>query len=511
MVFSSIEFLLFFLPLFLIVYGLTPRKGRNVTLLSGSLIFYTLGEPGYLVLLMVSVLVNYFFGLCLGWYAPLQTENVSESVSGPGHAGNSGPAPASVRIYTLSREDGKNREKNYQDKLKQNRIKRKRIKQIKRRRMLFAAAVLFNVGLLVHFKYGLGKAYLPLGISFYTFQSLSYLTDVYRGGQKREVSFLRFASYIVMFPQLLSGPIVNYGEVRDALCERDFTLKGLQEGFKVFTMGLASKVLLADRIGLLWQEVQVTGFESISTPLAWMAAAAYSLKIYFDFYGYSLMAVGLGRMLGFELPENFRDPYMAVSVRDFYRRWHATLGRWFRQYVYIPLGGNRRGKVRTCINKLIVFFSTGLWHGANWTFVIWGMWHGLFMLLEEVLPVKKLPKVLQHMYAFLVVCIGFVMFRADTFSQGMIMIGKMFTGWEFETLQMTGALSVLTPVFLITLVCAAIGSMPVLPKLKVWVGTNIVKSQAAELFSYIGTVLLLVLCMLTLSGGTYNPFIYFRF
>lgn len=308
------------------------------------------------------------------------------------------------------------------------------MKQIKRRRMLFAAAVLFNAGLLVHFKYGLGKAYLPLGISFYTFQSLSYLTDVYRGEQKREVSFLRFASYIVMFPQLLSGPIVNYGEVRDALSERTFTLKGLQEGLKVFTMGLASKVLLADRIGLLWQEVQVTGFESISTPLAWMAAVAYSLKIYFDFYGYSLMAAGLGRMLGFELPENFREPYMAASVRDFYRRWHATLGRWFRQYVYIPLGGNRRGEFRTVCNLLAVWLLTAVWHGNTPNFLIWGIMLWLAIVIERQLDAlgmfdflkKGVWRIVPHIYVCVLIPVTWVCFAVTDIQQIEIYLGRMF-------------------------------------------------------------------------------------
>lgn len=325
MIFSSIEFLLFFLPVFMLVYALTPRKAKNVTLLSGSLVFYALGEPKYLVLLMLSVLVNYFFGLHMGQGAQQQGEK-------------------------------------YQYKPKHH----------KKRQRIFAAALLFNVGLLAAFKAGAEGAGLPLGISFYTFQILSYLADVYRGEQKREMNFIMLATYITMFPQLLSGPIVRYGEVEGALREREFTARGVQEGMTCFTVGLVAKVLLADRIGLLWHEVQTVGFESISTQLAWLAAAAYSMKIYFDFMGYSLMAMGLGRMLGFELPENFRDPYMALSVRDFYRRWHMTLGQWFRQYVYIPLGGNRKGELRTVCNLLAVWVLTAVWHGCTPNFLIWG-------------------------------------------------------------------------------------------------------------------------------------------
>ena len=308
MIFSSIEFLLFFLPFFLITYAIVPARIKNVTLLSGSLVFYALGDSRYLALLMMSVVVNYFFGLHLGRGA---------------------------------RQRGK--DKGY----KRSRLDRKR-------RTLLWLAVGMNVGLLVWFKYSADTEDFPLGLSFYTFQILSYLIDVYRGEQQKETSFVSLATYIVMFPQLVSGPIVSYGEVREALGRRPFTLGGIQEGLKVFTMGLAAKVLLADRTGLLFRELQVTGFESISTPLAWLGAVAYSLRLYFDFYGYSLMAVGLGRMLGFELPANFRNPYMAVSVRDFYRRWHMTLGRWFCKYVYIPLGGNRRGELRTMGNLILV-------------------------------------------------------------------------------------------------------------------------------------------------------------
>jgi len=320
-----------------VIYGLTPKNAKNVTLLSGSLIFYALGEPKYLLLLMISVIVNYFFGLNLGsaW----------------------------------------RREKNKIEKQRRS----------KKQKAVLAGALVYNIGMLALFKSGVAGIGLPPGISFYTFQILSYLLDVYRGEQRREESFLMLASYITMFPQLLSGPIVGYGEIRENLRHRTFNAGSVQEGLKLFTMGLASKVLLADRVGILWQEVQVTGFESISTPLAWIAAVAYSMKIYFDFYGYSLMASGLGRMLGFELPENFRNPYMSSSVREFYRRWHMTLGRWFTKYVYIPLGGNRKGEFRTVCNLLAVWALTSIWHGTTANFLIWGMLLWLAIVFERLL------------------------------------------------------------------------------------------------------------------------------
>lgn len=387
MEFSSIEFLLFFLPLFLLAYALTPGKMKNVTLLSGSLIFYALGEPRSLGILVVSVVVNYFLSLHLG-----------------------------------RRERQKNGNKRRNRRLE------------KRRKILFVTAILLNLTLLAFFKCGLGEGGLPLGISFYTFQILSYLIDLYRNGQKGETSFVVFATYITMFPRLISGPIVYYSEVEDALRGREFTVRGVQEGLKVFTMGLASKVLLADRIGLLWQEVQVTGFESISTPLAWLAAIAYSMKLYFDFYGYSLMAVGLGKMLGFELPDNFRLPYMAASVRDFYRRWHMTLGRWFCNYVYIPLGGNRKGEFRTVCNLLAVWFLTSIWHGSTANFMIWGMLLWLAIVLERQLNalgiwkyMEKGPgKLVARFYLWVFIPITWICFAVTDINQLQIFLGRMF-------------------------------------------------------------------------------------
>lgn len=388
MVFSSVEFLLLFLPIFLILYRLSPDGMKNAVLLVGSLIFYAFGEPEYLALLMVSVLANYMVALHLG---------------------------------QGTRQRGKDK-------------RQKKSKYEKRRKRLFVGALIANTGVLILFKAGTGELGLPLGISFYTFQILSYLIDVYNGEEKRETSFIRLATYITMFPQLISGPIVSYGEVRGSLRERKFTVEGLEDGLKVFTIGLASKVLLADRVGLLWREVQVTGFESISTPLAWLAAIAYSMKIYFDFYGYSLMAMGLGRMLGFELPENFRHPYMACSVRDFYRRWHITLGRWFRRYVYIPLGGNRRGELRTVCNLLVVWGLTAVWHGSTANFLIWGMLLWMLIVFERQLSalgadrlVKKGPlRIVPHLYLLAVIPVTWVCFAVTDVSQLQIYLGRMF-------------------------------------------------------------------------------------
>lgn len=453
----------------MIVYGIVPDKLKNVTLLSGSLIFYAYGELRYLPLLMLSILVNFFIGLYLGRREPRRTDEEQKS------------------------------------KLRTNRYKLNR-----KRRGVFAMALLYNVGMLAAFKYGRAGTHLPLGISFYTFQILSYLIDVYRGSQRREPSFLKFATYISMFPQLLSGPIVNYGEVRKSLASREFTAEGVQEGFKVFTMGLAAKVLLADRIGILWQEVQVTGFASISTPLAWLAAIAYSLKIYFDFYGYSLMAMGLGRMLGFTLPENFNNPYMATSVRDFYRRWHMTLGRWFREYVYIPLGGNRKGEYRTVCHLLAVWFLTSIWHGSTGNFLIWGMLLWLGIVTERQLDalgmtavLEKVPgKLLNRIYVWAYIPITWVCFAITDIRQLQIFLGRMFhvvPGIRVSAGDWRKALVNYGVLFAV----GAIASTPLLQKLFRRFKDNwLVMALLAALFW---------LCVWRLQVEGQNPFMYLHF
>lgn len=452
-----------FLPLFLILYGLVPDRMKNAVLLTGSLIFYVFGEPRYLILLMISVLVNYMVGLHLGRGA---------------------------------RQRGKNK-------------KQKKNKFDKKRRLLFAATVIVNIGMLAVFKACAGEETMPLGISFYTFQILSYLTDVYRGDQRKETSFVKFATYVTMFPQLISGPIVNYDEVRDSLHDRRFTAEGFQDGMKVFTAGLVFKVLLADRLGLLWQEVNVTGIESISTPLAWIAAIAYSMKIYFDFYGYSLMAMGLGRVLGFELPENFRNPYMADSVRDFYRRWHITLGRWFRRYVYIPLGGNRKGELRTVCNLTAVWVLTAIWHGSTANYLVWGMLLLLLIIVERQLEAlgltkvfKKGPlKVIPHLYLWVVIPVTWVCFAITDVSQLQVYLGRMFGTVEGIRISAGDWLRALRNYWYL-LGIGALACTPTLQKLfRRWKN------------SLLGSLILAVLfwlCVWRLQIEGQNPFMYFR-
>lgn len=379
MVFSSVEFLLFFLPIFLIIYGITPKSYKNVTLVTGSLVFYAYGDLRYLPFLMVSIVVNFLISRRL-----------------------------------------------------QGRKKESRIHKKKRTTKLIIA-IIGNVGALTLFKVWSDKLGLPLGISFYTFQILSYLIDVYRGEIRCARSFMSWMSYITMFPKLISGPIMNYGNYSMQLKNVHLTAEKIQDGLKTFTIGLAAKVLLADRIGLLWREVQVTGYESITVPLAWIGAIAYSMKIYYDFYGYSLMAIGVGRMLGFDLPDNFHHPYMARSVRHFYRRWHMTLGKWFSKYVYVPLGGSRLGELRTIFNLLIVWILTSVWHGGTVNFLIWGLALWLLIVIERQVEkisfVKKL-RVLPRLYLWFVIPITWMFFAITDLSQLQIYLSRMFAVTE---------------------------------------------------------------------------------
>lgn len=378
-------------------------------------------------------------------------------------------------------------------------------KKYKRKRRLLCAAVVGNLGILLLFKTGVGEAGLPLGISFYTFQMLSYLIDVYRGEVTRERDFLHFATYVTMFPQLTAGPIVKYGEVERELRERKCTAEGIQDGLGTFIMGLAYKVLLADRIGILWHQVQVTGFESISPPLAWIAALAYSMKIYFDFYGYSLMAIGLGRMLGFCLPENFRTPYMARSVRDFYRRWHITLGRWFCRYVYIPLGGNRKGELRTIGNLLVVWLLTAIWHGSTANFLLWGGILVLCIIVErqfERIGIGKRLKVLPHLYLWFVIPITWMCFAITDISQLQVYLGKMFglsCGMSVGNRDWQKALWDYRYLFGIAFLCCTGLVQKVYDK---WKDSVVVKLLLA---------ILLWFCVGRLIVEGNNPFMYFRF
>ncbi|MCD7819530.1 MAG: MBOAT family protein, partial [Lachnospiraceae bacterium] len=360
---------------------------------------------------------------------------------------------------------------------------------------------------------------LPIGISFFTFQALSYVIDVYRGEVKVQKNLAHVLLYISFFPQLIAGPIVKYKDIYEAIENRKQEASQVADGFRRFIFGLGKKVLIANTVGEVADAIFTADQGSINIAVAWIAALAYMLQIYYDFSGYSDMAIGLGKMFGFQFKENFLYPYGSSSMKEFWRRWHISLSTWFKEYLYIPLGGNRKGKLRTCVNKIIVFFFTGLWHGASWTFIIWGLWHGLFLLLEEYLTFfKKIPKFIRRIYTLLVVCLGFVVFRADTLSQGMYMIRQMFTGTHFDAACVSFTWQQLTPWFIFIFIIAVIGAAPIRPLAdRIRTSMSVSAAEASKkqklLQGCLGVASILVLCwcIIRLSGNTYNPFIYFRF
>lgn len=393
MVFSSIAFIMYFMPVFFLVYYILPASYKNAWLFLASLGFYyygVRGNPGYLLLMIMSVVVNFVTGKL-------------------------------IEVQKTKRA----------------------------RKAWLVVGIVYDLGWLILFKY-LGflienlnalfgamhvkvqletwNLILPIGISFYTFQIISYLVDVYRRETKAEKSLISLGTYLCMFPQLIAGPIVNYHLIQEQLHKRKHSMVKVESGLKVFALGLAYKVLLANRVGHLWTEVTAIGYESISTPLAWMSIVAYSLQLYFDFYGYSLMAIGLGRMMGFDFPQNFNNPYMAVSMTDFWRRWHMTLGGWFREYVYIPLGGNRSGFAKTVRNMFVVWLLTGLWHGASWNFVLWGLLLFVLLFVEKAGLGKVLErhKALGHIYMILWIPLSWLVFVITDLSQLGIYLQKLF-------------------------------------------------------------------------------------
>jgi alginate O-acetyltransferase complex protein AlgI len=358
---------------------------------------------------------------------------------------------------------------------------------------------------------------LPIGISFFTFQAMSYVIDVYQGKVEVQKSFWKILLYISFFPQLIAGPIVKYRDINEAISDRTMDADEVAKGLRRFICGLGKKILIANTVGLVADNIFTAGKDNINIVVAWIGALAYLLQIYYDFSGYSDMAIGLGRMFGFHFKENFQYPYGADSIQEFWRRWHISLSTWFKEYLYIPLGGNRKGTARTCLNRVIVFFLTGLWHGANWTFVVWGLWHGMFLLLETFLPfVKKLPKIIARIYTLLVVCVGFVMFRADSLRDGLFMIKKMFTGFTFNTQCTSFALQQLTPWFIVMFVVGIVGAAPIRglsDRIREHVECKELSSgwKKVQIGLYLLSVVLLGWCIIRLSGSTYNPFIYFRF
>lgn len=468
MLFSSIVFLFTFLPAVVILYYLLPVRFRNVILLLASLVFYAWGEPVYLFLMLLSILFNYFSGLDIA--------------------------------------------RNLQD------------KRAAKRSLVFN--LIINLAVLGFFKYegfvldtlnGILPVHisyhalpLPIGISFYTFQILSYIIDVYRGNVKVQTNLPNFALYVTMFPQLIAGPIVQYADVDEQLASREVSRTKFGEGSMYFIRGLAKKVLLANTSGMIFTEVSGLAKGNIAVMTAWLGAFAYMFQIYFDFSGYSDMAIGLGKMFGFEFNMNFNYPYVSKSITEFWRRWHISLSSWFRDYVYIPLGGNRVSKIKHIRNLLIVWFLTGLWHGAAWNFVAWGLYYGVILIIEKYLlsPVlDRLPDVVRHIYSIVLVVIGWVLFFSSSFGQAADYIRVMF-GADAHGFADRESMYLLTSNLILWLILI-FGSTPLVHfryehmlRTKKW-NTTIINSVVY--------VALFIVCIAYLVTETYNPFLYFRF
>lgn len=468
MLFSSIVFLFTFLPAVMLLYYLLPVRFRNVILLLASLVFYAWGEPVYLFLMLLSILFNYFSGLDIA--------------------------------------------RNLQD------------KRAAKRSLVFN--LIINLAVLGFFKYegfvldtlnGILPVHisyhalpLPIGISFYTFQILSYIIDVYRGNVKVQTNLPNFALYVTMFPQLIAGPIVQYADVDEQLASREVSRTKFGEGSMYFIRGLAKKVLLANTSGMIFTEVSGLAKGNIAVMTAWLGAFAYMFQIYFDFSGYSDMAIGLGKMFGFEFNMNFNYPYVSKSITEFWRRWHISLSSWFRDYVYIPLGGNRVSKIKHIRNLLIVWFLTGLWHGAAWNFVAWGLYYGVILIIEKYFlsPVlDRLPDVVRHIYSIVLVVIGWVLFFSSSFGQAADYIRVMF-GAGVHGFADRESMYLLTSNLILWLILI-FGSTPLVHfryehmlRSKKWNTTIINSVVYAALF---------IVCIAYLVTETYNPFLYFRF
>lgn len=471
MVFSSITFLFRFIPIFMILYFVTPRRMRNIILFLGSLFFYAWGEPIYVLLMLFSTLSDYVHGRLIG-------------------------VCRSRRVA----------------------------------RGLLISSIVINLGMLGFFKYSdfligtvnqllgsnlpLLKLPLPIGISFYTFQTMSYTIDCYRGEAKVQKNLLDFGVFVTMFPQLIAGPIVKYRDVQDRLHERKADITAISYGCRRFVTGLAKKVLLANNLGLLWTEISGGNMGGTTVLGAWMGALAYAFQIYFDFSGYSDMAIGMGAILGFHFPENFNYPYMAKSVTDFWRRWHISLSSWFREYVYIPLGGNRRGMPRQLFNILIVWMLTGIWHGAGWNFLLWGLWFALWLILEKLVlgrVLKVLPSMVGRLYTWLVVLVSWVFFAIESGNGAMNYLYVMF-GQGAAGLYDSATLFTLLE-YRVLLLFAALAATPLAHRLS----EAFFRSTGSGVVAVRRVAEKLVLSLLLLASiayiveASYNPFLYFRF
>lgn len=473
MLFSSLIFLFIFLPLLIAVYYITPRKFRNYILLLFSLVFYAWGGVSYVLILIGSIVVNFLF--------------VKQ--------------------------------------LEQNTINKKK---------WLVVGLTFNILVIVFFKYldflmgnvntigtllfqdytnfALREIVLPLGISFFTFQQMSLLWDVYRDENLEKATLSNVALYISLFPQLIAGPIVRYNDIVDQFKTRVESVVLFRSGIQRFLMGLFKKIVIANSCGEIADSIMLNPVDSINTPIAWLGIIAYTFQIYFDFSGYSDMAIGLGRIFGFKIFENFNFPYISQSIQEFWRRWHISLSTWFKDYVYVPLGGNRDGQYKTYFNLSVVFLLTGIWHGATWSFVLWGLFHGLFLIIEKLgfnKILKKLPGILRWAYTITIVMIGWVFFKIDEVPDAIAYVGKLFGAGESNDYHV---LSYLNNESVIILIIAALFSSTVFKKMKLVLDKfNISKTIVFNVIADLVLLLTFIYSTMYINSGSYNPFIYFRF
>jgi alginate O-acetyltransferase complex protein AlgI len=477
MVFSSSVFLFLFLPLVLLGYALTPRVLKNTFLLLASLFFYAWGETFFVLVMLTSIVINYLLGLGVD-----------------------------------------------------------RWRSVPLGKVMLVLAVAANLSLLVAFKYAnflvdslnpllvyfgatpiaLAPVHLPIGISFFTFQALTYVVDTYRGHARVQRNPVNVATYIALFPQLIAGPIVRYEDIARELKSRQVSWADFATGAARFTVGLGKKMLIANTVAVPVDRIFALPSDELTMGLAWLGVLFYALQIYFDFSGYSDMAIGLGRMFGFHFHENFNYPYIAKSMREFWQRWHISLSTWFRDYLYIPLGGSRRKVGRVYFNLVVVFFLCGLWHGASWNFVAWGLFHGLFLVIERAWPQRmrfSCPRPMKHAYVLLAVMVSWVMFRADTLGYAWAYLQTMF-GLGADTVPGLATPQVWDVELFLVLLAGVVGSTPVFPRVKAWY----FEQEGKTAIEMLGGGVALVSCLailwvaaMKLAVGTYNPFIYFRF
>lgn len=463
MVFASITFLYYFLPIFLILYFIVPKKYKNIVLLIFSIVFYFYGEPKYILLMLVEVLFSYFMTLSL-------EKNKSKSLLG---------VIISFHIFLLCV-------------------------------FKYFNFIITNINSIFDGNISLLNIVLPIGISFYTFQIISYEVDVYRGKVKASRSLIDYMTYVFLFPQLIAGPIVRYENVSKELKSRKVTLEDFSYGVNRFIIGLFKKVVIANNIGELCNILNSSS--EVSILLYWVLGISYMLQIYFDFSGYSDIAIGIGRMIGFKFPENFNYPYIADSVTDFWRRWHMTLSSWFRDYVYIPLGGNRVSTLKHIRNILVVWMLTGLWHGASWNFIIWGIYFGVILIIEKYFlnkVLEKLPRVIRNIYTMFIVMISFIIFSSDDMSGALTVIKGLFS---FSSLKFSNDFIIYyIRSYGVILIGDLVLCTPLIKNAINKLRENKILNYIINIFEVIVLVLILVIITSMLIDSSYNPFLYFRF